>query len=536
MIKTSLSRKLMIVFSLILIMVVMLNIVINSQLLPKVYKEKKIEAMERLYTNIYTHYENGATNEEIVEIVKNVLSVENLRVFVWDLSDHLIIDSLPLSHEENFFFPQGDNKDKEDLRNNPQRGFPEPDDFDKRKGPFRNFHYGRNELFIFYTTPQEESIIKENESYCVFLQKSFDDLSADTFHLKGHFSNGYKVLIQMPYASIDRAVQLSNHLLFYVGIIMLIVGIIVVAITSRSIAKPIKELSGIAKSMEQLDFTRTYDHNRHDEIGKLGDSVNALSEKLKLTIDELYDKNAKLREDIELKSKIDNMRKEFIANASHELKTPVALISGYAEGLRDNVANNDETRKLYTDVIIEETEKMDNIIHQMLDLMELDGKDSPANTESFSLSDVAKIVTKDFEVLLNSRDINLEFNTRGDCTITGDYLQIYRAVSNYISNAINHVSGDRIINVNVFEDKENGKVQLSVFNTGANIPEEDLNNIWERFYKVDKAHTREYGGTGLGLSIVRSVIELHKGTYGIINHPDGVEFYFTINKENTNEI
>ncbi len=533
MIKASLNKKLIVVFSSILIVVVMLNLIINSQLLPRVYENNKLDAMNVLYEDIYNRYENNSDTDAIVEIVKDVLAKENLRVFIWDNNDRLVIDSLPLSNDENFFFNDS-HKPSEHISENFSENS-NNSDFRVQNRPFdRRFFYGRSELFLFYSEVKEDDVIRKEDNYTIFSYVSFGDVKDENLCLRGSLPNNYKLLIQMPFASIDEAVFISNSLLFFVGIVMLFIGIIVVAITSRNIARPIKELSDIAESMENLDFSRKYKHNRSDELGKLGDSVNSLSEKLEHTINELYEKNDKLQEDIEFKSQIDNIRKEFIANASHELKTPVALISGYAEGLRDNIADNEATRKLYTDVIIEETQKMDHIIRQMLDLMEIDGKENILNGTKFSLTSLATEVIISFDLLLKSKDIKVNFDVLGDCTVFGEYWRIYQALSNYITNAVNHIGGERRVKISVSEDDK--MVKVSVFNTGEPIPEDDIPNIWERFYKVDKAHTREYGGTGLGLSIVRSVIELHKGKYGVVNHSDGVEFYFILNKENLDEI
>ena len=518
MIRKSLTAKIIVVFSLILVAVVALNIIINGLLLQKVYSAKKFDAMEDLYLQLNESYANGFNSEMVVDIVKNTLSKENLRVFIFDKNNRLIIDSLPLSHAEEYSFNENEPKSKSSK-------------FDDNRNKF--FRFKQHELFMFDINIKEEHIINAGNNFLLFFFESFDNLEEKNIYLRGYLPGEYKVLIQMPFASISEAVYISNILLLIVGIAMLLIGVLVVSITARGIAKPVKELSSIAKSMQELNFSSKYISNRKDEIGSLGESINSLSEKLENTINELFEKNAKLQEDIELKSKIDKMRKDFIANASHELKTPVALIQGYAEGLRDNVVIDEENKKLYTNVIIEETERMNHIIHQMLDLMEIDGKEEILNGHKFSLSDVVEDAINSFDVVLKNRNINLIYEHDGNIDVFGDYLKIHQAITNYISNAINHVDDEKIIKVKV---KNLGdKAEVSVYNKGVCIPCEDLDNIWEKFYKVDKAHTREYGGSGIGLSIVKSVIELHNGEYGVRNHSDGVEFYFIIKKGENHE-
>ena len=226
------------------------------------------------------------------------------------------------------------------------------------------------------------------------------------------------------------------------------------------------------------------------------------------------------------------MRREFISNASHELKTPIALISGYAEGLRDNIAESDEARQLYSTVIIEEAEHMDKIIRQMLDLMELEGTEK-LEGDIFELDALAKSVIENFSILLESNNIVLETSMEKGCYVYGDYFGIYRAASNFLSNAINYVDDNKIIKVSV--KKIGDKAEFKVYNSGCGIDEGELDNIWEKFYKIDKARTRTYGGSGLGLSIVASTIRLHKGSYGVRNCENGVEFYFQLNKESSDE-
>lgn len=539
MIKTSLNKKLVVVFSSILIVVVIASIVLNYLLSPYFYRSQKIASMQNLYGTVHNQYMLNEDVDGIVETVKAVLSSENLRVFIWDENNALVIDSLPLSKSndnkaaENNADSENNEINQDNMNPFNRKSSPDNRFFDDRRFNDRFFFGGREEAFIFFMPLDENSIVSETEDFCIFSYSSYDDLNEENLYLRGYLPNEHKILIQMPFASIDQAVKISNTLMSVVGITMLLLGIFVVAITSRTIVKPIKELSNIARSMEKLDFSRKYEDNRKDEIGSLGESINSLSTKLETTINQLYEKNEQLRSDIELKSRIDNMRKEFIANASHELKTPIALISGYAEGLKDNVADDDESRRLYTNVIIEEAEKMDNIIRQMLDLMELDGAEDIIDGKVFPLDALVKEAIETFDLMLKNKNLSVETDFDDDCNVYGDYIRIYRAVSNYISNAVNHVDEKKKISVCV---KNLGdKVKFSVYNTGMPIPEEEFENIWERFYKVDKAHTREYGGTGLGLSIVASSIKLHGGQYGVENKKDGVEFYFTLNKEKRDE-
>ncbi len=534
----SLSRKLILVFSAILLMVIALNTMINALLLEKVYRSRKISAMKELYDIIEGQYSDNASEDDIKSIVSEVLSYENLRVYIWDGDNNIIITSLPIS-------PSNENEKNNNEKNAEAERAPREETSREsatgngleeglRRFPRQAPSEERNRslpsaAFIFDAHIAPNDNIYECDDYSIVMFEDFNSLGQKSLYLRGNLPENRRIVIQMPIAPISESAAISNTLMLAVGIIMLVIGILIVSVTSRTIARPVKELSEIADSMQNLDFSRKYTGKSRDEIGSLGASINSLSAKLEETINELYEKNEQLEKDIELKSRIDTMRKEFIANASHELKTPVALISGYAEGLRDNVASDEESRRIYTDVIIDETERMDHIIHQMLDLMELDNAQEMLKNEKISLAALTEDAINACSLLARNKGVTIECMNVGDTNVYGDYWRIYQAVINYITNAVNHVDEKGIIKVSIEEEGSN--VRFSVYNSGKNIPEEEINNIWERFYKVDKAHTRAYGGTGLGLSIVRSVIELHGGEYGVINKPEGVEFYFVISKE-----
>ena len=271
-----------------------------------------------------------------------------------------------------------------------------------------------------------------------------------------------------------------------------------------------------------------YDGNRSDEIQTLGQNMNYMSDRLEKAIYELQEANELLKEDIKRKEAIDEMRKDFIANVSHELKTPIALIQGYAEGLNEGLCEDEESRKYYTEVILDESEKMNNMVKQLLTLSSLESGNSILHKENFNLTSLIESVLSSISILIGEKDVNIIFDSSKDIYIHADEFKIEEVVTNYISNSINHVKDSGEIKINVSDDGEN--ISFSVYNTGNPIPEKDLNNIWEKFFKVDKAHSRAYGGSGIGLSIVKAIVEAHNGTVAVKNILDGVEFSFKIPK------
>jgi signal transduction histidine kinase len=289
-------------------------------------------------------------------------------------------------------------------------------------------------------------------------------------------------------------------------------------------------MSKISQEMSELNFNVKSDVNSKDELGVLSHNLNDMSYKLQQTIEELKEANKKLKKDIEHKEEVDKMRKEFISNVSHELKTPIALIQGYAEGLEECVNDDAESREFYCSVIADEASKMNKMVKELLSLNQLEYGDNILEIDEFSLNMVVKGVISRINYMSQQKNVNIRFIADKDYTIFADEFKIEEVITNYVTNALNHVDDNRVVEVSIKETSDN-KIRLSVYNSGENIPNEDLENIWIKFYKVDKARTRAYGGSGIGLSIVKAITDAHGGKCGVINKEHGVEFWFEISKE-----
>lgn len=343
------------------------------------------------------------------------------------------------------------------------------------------------------------------------------------------YKNEYFIFLRTNYDSIEENVALSNNFLAYIGLITTVFGSILMYLTSRKMSKPIKRLNEVARSMSTLDFDVRYSGNSSDEIGELGSSINLLSEKLENTISELKRANNELQKDIEQKNQIDEMRKEFLSNVTHELKTPIALIQGYAEGLQDNINDDQESKDFYCEVIVDEANKMNTMVKKLLSLNQLEFGNNLVEFDRFDIVDVIRSVLASTEILMKQKGVTLHFEEPEPVYVWADEYLVEEVITNYVSNAINHVSGMNLIEVKLIL-KEN-VVRVAVYNTGERIPEEDIDKIWGKFYKVDKARTREYGGSGIGLSIVKAIMNSLNRDYGVVNHETGVEFWFELDRK-----
>lgn len=379
--------------------------------------------------------------------------------------------------------------------------------------------------YLLNQTQSQSKILKSTDDYQIGQCKDWVN-NSEYIEMWGKLDNGNQFLMRSPLESIKESAELSNHFLVRIGMVGLIICVFFVWYFSKKLTEPILELTELSERMANLDFEVKYSGKGNDEIGLLGANFNRMSERLEGTISELKSANNQLQKDIERKEKLDSMRNEFLGNVSHELKTPIALIQGYAEGLREDVNTDSESREFYCDVIMDEARKMNRMVCNLLSLNQLEFGNEELIFERFDLTEVIHGVLQNMELLSQKKEVNVLFRQKEPVYVWGDEFKVEQVVRNYISNAYNHVDGEHVIEIKIL--KENGKAKTTVFNTGTPIPEEDLSHIWEKFYKVDKAHTREYGGNGIGLSIVKAIMESFCQKYGVKNYENGVEFWFEL--------
>lgn len=388
------------------------------------------------------------------------------------------------------------------------------------------FLFEKVKQYIIGFNSYEPETLREHENYLI--QRSYD-VRTKSFYLEswGYFSDNRTIFIMStPLSSIRESVAITNRFLTYVGLLALIASSILMYFATRKVTLPILQLASLSEKMSNLDFEAKYSGQAEDEIGVLGNSMNMLSDRLKETIGELKSANLQLHEDIEEKIQIDEMRKDFIANVSHELKTPIALIQGYAEGLTEGMADEKDSRDYYCSVIIDEANKMNKMVKQLLTLTALEFGNDSTSIEAFDLIELIRGIISSTQILLQQKEGELVLDSPESLLVWADEFKIEEVITNYLSNAFHHLDGERKIKFTVTSD--HGTARVSVFNTGSPIPEEDIPNLWTKFYKVDKARTREYGGSGIGLSIVKAIVEAHHKEYGVVNHETGVEFWFTV--------
>lgn len=485
--KYSINTKLFLIFALLIFSLVSLILLLNSTMLESFYLYKKEKSIINFYNNINELYTYGDASV-------NVLASQFEK-----LETNRNIDLVIKNKKGSTIYVTS--KD-----------------------------YSSDRMFYNQNIPLDENYIQEklSENTSYFIEKYYDNfLNSDFLVLVGTLNEGSYIFLRSPVESIREGINITNSFLLITTVVILFFSSILAFVISKKFTKPIYELNDITKKMSNLDFTSKYQVTTDDEIGMLGNSINALSQNLENKIQELKEANMELEKDIEETSKLTEMRSQFISDVSHELKTPISLIQGYAEGLVDNVITDEESRKYYIDVILDEANKMSQLTKDLLDLSNLEYGKNDLQMQEFDITNLISTIVKKNELILNEKNITLEFDDTKHFSVFGDVFRIDQVITNYLNNAIKNIDGVRKITIAV-ENKDNNLVRINVTNTGKNIAEEDLPRIWVRFYKVDNSRNRTAGGSGIGLSLVRAIMNQHQNNYGVYNTNDGVTFWFEL--------
>ena len=437
-VRHSIKLKLTIIMALLVTAVVALICILNTTLFEKYYVNSRLNELKESYS-------------EMVD----VLSVENTSIN--DIQD--TINQINYAHNINVFVLDG----TWNVAYSSQSGYSDVVRW------IQDINFNPN---------VEKKILEDDDEYTII--QSYDSVTNMSYIvISGILTDGSQIIMQVTIESMRESIDTYNKFVIVIGVIILLIGIIVVYVISYRFTKPVKELSMVAEKMSELNFDIKYSGRDRGEIGVLGHSINVMSDKLEKNISELRAANIELMKDIEIKTRNDEMRREFLANVSHELKTPIALIQGYAEGLKEGINDDEESRDFYCDVIMDEAAKMNNMVKKLLTLNQIEFGNDPVNIERFDMVELADSILKANGIVLSQKGIKLNFTHPDTAMIWADQIQLEEVFTNYLTNAINHCENELIIDVEI--TSENNSVRVSVFNTGQNIPQEDIGRIWEKF-------------------------------------------------------
>ncbi len=339
--------------------------------------------------------------------------------------------------------------------------------------------------------------------------------------------NGYHIEISTEVNPIQENASLATTVTTAITIFALILALVFIYDYSRRFTKPLIQMNDVMKRIASLDFSVKTDIDRKDEIGTLANNINTVSDSLDAALSQLREKNAQLQADIEKERQLERMRQDFVSSASHELKTPIAIIRGYAEGLKMNMADENDGTKEYCDIIMKEADKMNDLVINMLEQSLYSTGTKPPEKTEFDVKDYIEEFLKSATPIFKEKGITVNYKTESQ-VVFGDKKQMTTVLSNIVLNACSHASGEKRIEISAHDAGD--FIRIEVFNTGSSIADKDKDSIFTSFYRADKAHCRKEGRFGLGLSIVKSIVTNHGCDCGFKNEENGVTFWYTVEK------
>lgn len=488
----SIKKRLFIQIGTLIILFIGLLIIANTYLLPIYYAGKKKMELIKYYEQI-----DSFNTSEYEDKLINFISIENasnIDILIYTSRENIIYSSKAYLLDENF------NKKFSIKPASNQKTHPRPP-LDIKKEKYIN---------------EKIKFIWGNDHIS----------GGSNLILTGTLSNGNFIDLRLPLISIDTSVALANEFLIIIGAILFIIAMVSAYIVSNSFTKPILEMNKATLRMKKLNFDTKCKIESNDELGQLAQSINEMSIELDNTIQSLNISNDELQQEIEEKIKIDEKRKQLLNNVSHELKTPLALMQGYAEGLKLNVAKSQKKADFYCDVIVDETKKMNLLVQSLLNINQIEFGDEILYKTEFEVVDFVNYIMEKYTPQFTQKNINMTLDIISPTTVYADSFRAEQVLTNYLNNAIQYVDQRKEIRVKLLKNDSN--IRIEVYNSCQPISDDELKKLWDSFYKQDKARTRENGGYGLGLSIVKAIQQASQNDYGVRYKDNGITFWFEL--------
>lgn len=486
----TLRKQMIVIFVSIVLMIMMIMLVGNMLLLERFFIFRKVSTLESLY-EVTGELKNNRLDPAFVQSIRDRAEAYNVAMITVDEGSGLV-----------YFSTEGEVQTQ------------------SLQEKVRGSLLGQTNSIT------QAQRVRTTQLYNISTVK-FKDHDLNYLMMWGYFLNGDYFLMLTPIEGIQQNAVAASSFTTYLGLGGILIGVIAILFATSRVTRPIKKLTELSQKMTALDFKTKYTGHGCYEVDVLGKNFNEMSRALEKTITNLKNMNLELRRDIEAKEKAAEAQKAFLSDVSHELKTPLALIQGYAEGLQSAVNEDAESRNFYCDVIMDEAEKMNQLVKKLMTLNSLESGYDDMTIEHFSIREVVEAVVSGANILIKQKEATIEYQVEDDYEVWGDEFKVEEVVTNYLTNALNHLDGERRIEISI-KKRDAGHVRIGIFNTGRPIAEEDLDKIWDKFYKADKARSREYGGTGVGLSIVKAIMTTLGQQYGVTNYDNGVQFYFEL--------
>ncbi len=480
--KFGLKNKLFLAILFVLVFNIILSVILGTTMFDKLYTMDKINSLKNGVDNIKSHYLSGNLNETVDEIIN--YESQNMTICIFAL--------------------------------------------DTKTGIGKIEYYSRQKYFSL--NPFDNEILKMIEN--LYREKAFDELGKNKYYIKnidtGRQNNNITVLsnidssnyilMQTPIKFINDISRSAIKYSMYISIFSLLIVAVIIYFVADSTTKPIRQLQVVADKIANLNFSERCDILTKDEIGLLAASINNMADKLQQYV-------VKLKEDLIRQEKTDKMTKQFIANVSHDFKTPLTLIMSYSEALIDMDDIDEPTKEEYLNIIINEGKKMSEFVQELLKLSQLEGGIIKLEKTNFGINEIIDNTMNKNSIIAKEKNIAVEKHTSDNSIVFADYFKIEQVFQNLYENAIKYCEPGGVVRVSTTVENQNCRV--CVFNTGKQISDDDIENIFISFYRADKSR-KNMGSYGLGLAIVRAIMEMHKENFGVRNAENGVEFWFEL--------
>lgn len=354
---------------------------------------------------------------------------------------------------------------------------------------------------------------RKQQPYICEIFELKNDTASKIIFLGKTKSNQYLVLMKNT-NGVRESVAIANQFYLFIGGIMLFISIFLTALFSKKITRPIIKMCAITNEMEKLHFEHKIEVKSKDEVGELADSINHMAERLQ---EDIYT----MQQDIV-------RRKQLVRDVSHELKSPIAVIKGYADGLQYGVADDKDSREKYCQIISNECDRMDQMVKDLLELSKLEQIVINPTKKNIHLYLFIKQLEEVYSNKMQEKGCKVTIHCNQSVIVEADEKMLEHIMTNLFGNAVKYVKNQGEIVVSVTEQDQGTRVEI--YNTGDSIPNDDITKVWDVFYKVDKSRKREQDGHGIGLAIVKTAVELHHGTVFLENKGEGVSFGFFLPK------
>lgn len=341
----------------------------------------------------------------------------------------------------------------------------------------------------------------------------------DSIFLYSKTKDNTYLFMETPRAYIKNTSAAAVEFFIVLSFVTFTLGALALYVIVKRMTHPIEEIDKVTQEIAKLNFQNKLNINTHDELEVLANNINAMADKLKDNID-------LLKKDLEREEKTNKLRREFISNVSHDLKTPLTLISSYTQAMQDERVDKKEAVSL----INEQVKSMSDLVSKTLTLSRLESKTTTYNMAPFEISEMVYNAIDSFKITIDEKKIVLKKDIDIGCIVNGDYNYLRQAFVNYMDNAVKYVDNRKEIGVSC--KNEGDYVKIEVKNTSAYISDKQINDLFEMYYKIDKSRGKNINSYGIGLSIVRNIVKAHNGIVGADYKEGKISFYFKLKKFN----